>query len=135
MGDTEASRLTQLRDAVRERIGKHAERLTHTCDVIVDEACRFWPEKEFLRIAAEVEANRSDGRDAIAVISTLVAKCRENIEARWGNQHTQGINLLLEPVVIQLANIWFSSPQARLAMRQVILRLRQATKRRPPPKK
>ena len=116
----------QLRDAVRERIGEHAQTFTHSVDVMVDEAMRYWPEKEFARIARTIEEDRSTGVDAIAAIAVVCAKCRENLEARWGPQpsHIQAIGLLMEPVVIHLANIWFSNNEARIAMREVIARLR-----------
>lgn len=116
----------QLRDAVRERIGEHAQTFTHSVDVMVDEAMRYWPEKEFARIARTIEEDRSSGVDAIAAIAVVCAKCRENLEARWGPQpsHIQAIGLLMEPVVIHLANIWFSNNEARIAMREVIARLR-----------
>lgn len=116
----------QLRDAVRERIGEHAQTFTHSVDVMVDEVMRYWPEKEFARIARTVEEDRSTGVDAIAAIAVVCAKCRENLEARWGPQpsHIQTIGLLMEPVVIHLANIWFSNNEARVAMREVIARLR-----------
>jgi hypothetical protein len=116
----------QLRDAVRERIGEHAKTFTHSVDVMVDEVMRYWPEKEFARIARTVEEDRSSGAEAIGAMAVVVAKCRENLEARWGAQpsHVQAIDLLIEPVVIQLANIWFSNNEARIAMREVIARLR-----------
>jgi hypothetical protein len=116
----------QLRDAVRERIGEHAKTFTHSVDVMVDEVMRYWPEKEFARIARTIEEEKSSGVEAIAAIAVVCAKCRENLEARWGAQpsHVQAIGLLMEPVVIQLANIWFSNHEARIAMREVIARLR-----------
>ena len=116
----------QLRDAVRERIGEHAKTFPHSVDVMVDEVMRYWPEKEFVRIARTVEEDRSSGAEAIGAMAVVVAKCRENLEARWGAQpsHVQAIGLLMEPVVIQLANIWFSNHEARIAMREVIARLR-----------
>jgi len=116
----------QLRAAVRERIGEHADTFRHSVDVMVDEAMRYWPEKEFARIARTVEENRSSGAEAIGVMAVVVAKCRENLEARWGAEpaHVHAIGLLMEPVVIQLANIWFSTNEARIAMREVIARLR-----------
>lgn len=116
----------QLRDAVRDRIGEHAKTFTHSVDVMVDEAMRYWPEKEFARIARTIDEEKSKGVEAIAAIAVVCAKCRENLEARWGAQpsHVQAIGLLMEPVVIQLANIWFSNNEARVAMREVIARLR-----------
>jgi len=76
----------QLRDAVRDRIGEHAKTFTHSVDVMVDEVMRYWPEKEFARIARTVEEDRSSGAEAIGAMAVVVAKCRENLEARWGAQ-------------------------------------------------
>jgi len=122
----------QLRQAVRDRIGKPAETFSNTVDVMVDEACRFWPEKEFVRIALAVEANESHGMDVLDAIGVLVAKCRENLEARWGMKpsHCQAISLLMESVVVELANVWFSNAEARIAMREVIERLRNPLPKR-----
>jgi len=122
----------QLRQAIRDRIGQAAETFPHTVDVMVDEACKFWPEQEFVRIAAAVEANQSHGMDVLDAIGVLVAKCRENLEARWGMQpsHCQAISLLMESVVVELANVWFSNAEARIAMREVIERLRNPLPKR-----
>lgn len=133
VADHADARLTQLREAVRERIGEPARQLTHTCDVLVDEACKWWPEREFIRIASAVENDSSQGKDAIHALGVLAAKVREMLEARWGQQptFTAAIDLLVEPVVVHLANIWFSSPEARIAMRQCILRIRSPKGKKP----
>lgn len=127
MGDAlDTLTLRELCDAVREQIGPRAEQLEHTCDIIVTEVCRCWPERTFADLAKNLACERAGDRvlDAIAVTT---AKVRENIEARWGCKpsHKAALDLILRACVVEFANLWFSSPEARIGMRAVIALVRQ----------
>ena len=127
MGAAGETRLEQLRAAVRDRIGQPAHTLSHSCDVMVDEVCRFWPLKEFQRLADD-QHGPATGGDVIRAMRVVVAKARENLEARWGlAKPTQNaIDLLMEAIVIELANIWFRSAESREAMADVIAAIRSS---------
>ena len=126
MGDAlDTLTLRELCDAVREQIGPKAAELEHTCDIIVKEVCRCWPEKVMADIASKLNSTRAADQvlDAIAVTT---AKVRENIEARWGCKpsHKAALDLVLRACVVEFANIWFSSSEARIGMRAVIALVR-----------
>ena len=115
----------ELLDAVREAIGPPAEQLAHTCDVIVDEVCRQWPERTMAKLARKLDSEEAGGKvlDAVAVIT---ARVREQIEARWGCQpsHEAALDLVLRACVIEFANLWFSCVEARIAMRRIMFEVR-----------
>lgn len=117
--------LRELADLIREAIGPRAEHLEHTCDVLVLEVCRCWPEKTMAGIATNLHSSRAADEllDAIAVTT---AKVRENIEARWGCKpsHKAALDLILKACVVEFGNLWFSSPGARIGMRAVITLVR-----------
>jgi hypothetical protein len=119
--------LREVCDAVREQIGPRAELLEHTCDVIVTEVCRCWPERTMADIAAKLGCPKAADQvlDAIAVTT---AKVRENIEARWGCKpsHKAALDLVLRACVVEFANLWFSCPEARIGMRAVIAVVRHS---------
>jgi hypothetical protein len=59
----------------------------------------------------------------------VTAKCREDLEARWkltGN-NSAALDLLLQAVVIEMANLWFSSAEMRIALRTIIFQVRGLT--------
>lgn len=113
--------LRELCDAVREQIGPRAAELEHTCDVIVTEICRCWPERTMADIAARMTTARA-ADDVLDAIAVTTAKVRENIEARWGCKpsHKAALALVLRACVAEFGNLWFSSPEARIGIRAVI---------------
>jgi hypothetical protein len=126
VGDTlDTLTLDGLRATVRAFIGPPGEALEHTCDVIVEEVCRQWPEKTMADYAAKLDAVGDKVLDAIAVIT---ARVREQIEARWGVKpsHTAALDLVLRGCVIEFCNLWFASAENRIAMRAIIAVVRHA---------
>jgi hypothetical protein len=63
--------LREVRDAIRATIGYPAEQLGHTCDVIVEEVCRQWPERHMAELARKLDSTCAGGQvlDAIPVIT------------------------------------------------------------------
>lgn len=118
-----------LRYAIREAIGPPGKVLEHTCDVIVDEICRVWPERTMADIARRKSTSQA-ADDVLDAIAVTVAKTRENIEARWGCKpsHRAALQLVLRACVTEFANLWFGSAEARIAMRAVISQVRLARK-------
>ncbi len=122
MGDAlDTLTLRELCDAVREQIGPHAAELEHTCDVIVTEVCRCWPERTMADIAARKDT-ASAADDVLDAIAVTTAKVRENIEARWGCKpsHKAALDLVLRACVAEFGYFWFSSAETRIAIRAVI---------------
>lgn len=127
MGDAlDTLTLRELADRVREQIGPPAEQLEHTCDVIVHEVCRCWPERTMADIAGKLGCSKA-ADDVLDAIAVTTAKVRENIEARWGCKpsHKAALDLILRACVVEFANVWFSCPEARIGIRAVIALVRQ----------
>lgn len=128
MGDAlDTLTLREVRDAIRGAIGHPAEQLGHTCDVIVDEVCRQWPERHMADLARKLDSNSAGGQvlDAIPVIT---ARVREQIEARWACKASEqaALDLVLRAVVIEYANIWFfCDPATRVELRKIMFEVRQ----------
>lgn len=114
-----------LRYAIREAVGPPGEVLEHTCDVIVDEICRQWPERTMADIARRLKEDKA-GDQALDAIAVIIARVREQIEARWKCRASEqaALQLVLRCCVIEFANLWFSGPEARIAMRAVISQVR-----------
>jgi hypothetical protein len=128
VGDTlDTLTLTELRDCIRHAIGPPADELEHTTDVLIDETCRQWPERFMATLARRMGSETAGGLvlDAIPVIQ---ARVREQIEARWGcnRNHQNAIDLILRAVVIEFANLWFTGPEARIAMRRIMFEVRHS---------
>lgn len=127
MGDT-LDTLTQegLRWTIREAVGPPGDILEHTCDVIVDEVCRQWPERTMADLARKLDSETTAGKmlDAIAVIT---ARVREQIEARWHCRASEqaALELVLKCIVVEFTNLWISSPEARIGMRAVMGQVRR----------
>lgn len=122
MGDAlDTLTLRELADIIRESIGPKAEALEHTCDVLVTEVCRCWPEKVMADIASKANTSKA-ADDVLDAIAVTTAKVRENIEARWGCKpsHKAALDLVLRGCVAEFGNLWFSCPEARIAMRSII---------------
>lgn len=126
MGDAlDTLTLRELADLIREAIGPRAEQLEHTCDVIVHEVCRCWPERAMADIAQRLRC--PDAADQVLdAIAVTTAKVRENIEARWGCKpsHKAALDLILRACVVEFGNLWFSCPEARIGMRALITLVR-----------
>lgn len=114
-----------LRYAIREAVGPPGEVLEHTCDVIVDEICRQWPERTMADIARRLKEDKA-GDQALDAIAVIIARVREQIEARWKCRASEqaALQLVLRCCVIEFANLWFSGPEARIAIRAVISQVR-----------
>lgn len=122
MGDAlDTLTLRELSDRIRASIGTDAEALEHTVDVIVTEVCRCWPERVMAACARNLESEKN-GATAVHGVAVVTAKVRENIEARWGCKpsHKAALDLVLRGCVVEFANLWFSSAEARIALRAII---------------
>lgn len=115
-----------LRSSVREAIGPPAEVLEHTCDVIVDEILRQWPERAMADIARRMGTNKAGG-EALGAVAVIAARVREQIEARWGCRASDqaALGLILFAAVVEVANLWFASVEHRIGIRRLAFQLRQ----------
>ncbi len=128
MGAAPVTSIEDLRAEIRSRIGPQALELAHCCDVFVSQVCRYWPERHMANLARQMTSAGS-GAGALDALAVVTAKCREDLEARWkltGN-NSAALDLLLQAVVIEMANLWFSSPEMRIALRAVIFQVRGLT--------
>lgn len=117
--------LSSIREYVREQIGGPAVAVQSAADELVDTTLRWWPERRMAEIARRgSEGAGPDALDAIAVIS---AKVREDVEHRWrmSPNTTSALDLLCMAVVAEIANLWFSSADARIEMRAIMFTLRR----------
>ena len=116
-----------LRWTVREAVGPPSDILEHTCDVIVDEICRQWPERTMADLARKLDCDAAGGR-ALEAIAVITARVREQIESRWRCKASEqaALDLVLKCCVVEFANLWFSGPEARIAIRAVIGQVRLA---------
>lgn len=122
MGDAPAAlSLDDLCALVREAIGPPATTLDHTTNVLIEEALRQWPEKTMAGYAAKLTST-DNGDGVLDAIPVITARVREVVEMRWGMHasHEAALSLLARAVVIELANVWFSSAEARIAIRGLI---------------
>jgi hypothetical protein len=126
VGDAAGTLIGQLQDEVRSRIGQPAEALEHTTDVMVQECLRWFPIAQMTILARKPEPPRA-GADTVATISVLTAKCREQLEARWGAKPAtvRAIDLLMRAVVVEVCNLWFGSKEARHAICQCVAAVRK----------
>ena len=120
MGDAPSMRLVELQQEIRRRLGADAQALAAGVDEVVATTLRFWPERVMSTYARRGLANGPGVLDAISVIW---AKVQEDLEARWGTDATTraALDTLVHPTVVAVANWWFSSPHARVAMRACIV--------------
>lgn len=110
-----------LRYAIRSAIGPPGATLEHTCDVIVDEVCRQWPERTMADLARKMDSQTA-GTKVIEAVCVITARVREQIEARWKCRASEqaALDLVLKACVAEFAYLWFSGPEARIGMRVVI---------------
>lgn len=114
MGDAVAARLNELRDVVCTHLGEPPA-WADAIGAVVEVTCRYWPVEHMTKIARR-QTNGTEALDALAVIA---AKVREDLEHRYGmgNNVAVALNRLCQPVVVEVANIWFASPENRVAVR------------------
>jgi hypothetical protein len=125
VGDAAGVLIGQLQEEVRARIGAPADALAHTTDVMVQECLRWFPIAQMTILAKKPEPPRA-GADTVATIAVLTAKCREQLEARWGAKPAtvRAIDLLMKAVVVEVCNLWFGSKEARHAICQCVAAVR-----------
>lgn len=125
MGDAPGMRLADLHVEIRRRLGHKAKGMASGVDEVVNTTLRFWPERAMAECAVK---HKTHGAQALDAISVIWAKVREDLEARWGMDANTAaaIDALVQPVVIELANVWFSSAESRIAFRACIVEATRA---------
>lgn len=126
MGDAlDTLTLPEMYAHIREAVGPPATTLVHTADILIEETCRAWPERTMATLARRLTSQEAGGKvlEAIAVITAAV---RERVELRYGCAVSDraAIDLLLRAVVIEMANLWFSAVETRIAMRRIMFWIR-----------
>jgi hypothetical protein len=118
MGDAVGIELTGLLVEVRHRVGGLALSMPEACDEVVMTALRFWPERAMADIA-----RKGCERKALDALPVIWAKVREDLEARWGDDRNTvaAIDGLVQTIVVDLANVWFSCVESRIEMRRCIM--------------
>lgn len=117
MGDAVGIELLDLLVEVRHRVGGLALSMPEACDEVVLTALRFWPERTMADIA-----RKDCQQKALDALPVIWAKVREDLEARWGTDRNTvaAIDALVQAIVVDLANVWFSCVEARIDMRRCI---------------
>jgi hypothetical protein len=126
VGDASAvdTPLSDLRDEVRRRLGHQAAGLAEACDEVTATVAFFWPQKWM----AHVARTHLDPMPATLVaVDVIEAKCREDLEARFGTDRNtlRTLDLLVGSVVTEFAGMWFSGAEERIAMRRAMWQARQ----------
>lgn len=121
MGDALGIGLVDLRMELRHRIGGVARSMPDACDEIVDTVLRWWPERTMADIA-----RGGDQYKALDAIPVIAAKVREDLEARWGTDANtlSAIDALVMVVVVEIANVWFSTRENRIELRRCMTLVR-----------
>ncbi len=129
VGDAAAALIGHLQDEVRARIGHPADTLAHTTDAMVQEALRWFPLTQMTALARQPEPPQA-GADTVAAVAVLTARCREQLEARWGAKPAtvRAIDLLMRAVVVEVFNLWFRDREARHAICRCVAAVRAPTK-------
>ena len=125
MGDVPGMRMAELQAEIRKRMGT-GKALAGGSDEVVRTALRFWPERAMASLAAKNKGRDPKTLDAVPVIW---AKVREDLEARWGMDANTAaaLDLLVQPIVLELSRIWFKSPENRIAIRGCIVEATRPT--------
>lgn len=118
MGDAVAARLNELTDAVLTRMN-HAPGWRDAVAAVVEITCRYWPVDHMTRLAKKPADDSTAASDTLESVAVIVAKVREDLEHRYGGSKNVAVAIdkLCHPVVLEVAEIWFSSPEARVAIR------------------
>lgn len=119
MGDALGMLLTDFHKVIRRRIGINSKAWHEAVAEVVNTALTWWPERTMATYAAKAD---SSGAKVLEAISVIWAKTREDLEARWGTDRNtmEALDQLVQPVVVELANVWFSSTENRIEMRRCI---------------
>jgi hypothetical protein len=119
VGDALGMLLHDLRKTINRRLAVKAGGMADATAEVVDTTLRFWPERTMARYASRGEA---EGPKVLQAIAVIWAKVREDLEARWGTSANTmaALDLLVQPVVIELAHIWFNSIEERIDFRRCI---------------
>lgn len=119
MGDALGDLLDDLRAAVRSRLGPPADELQDAADLIIDRVCYWWPCR-WMTILARQKVDADVGASALDAIAVIRSKVREDLEARWGITpgNRAALDAILDPAVVELANIWFSGAEERILFRR-----------------
>ena len=128
VGAAPVASLSQLRAEIRSRLGAHGGS-QEVIDLYVQEVCRHWPEKYMARLAGQ-KREAGSALPALDALSVVAANCREKIEAKWEAKPgtEKALALILNAVVVEFANLWFSSTEQRIALRAIIGRVRLLTR-------
>jgi hypothetical protein len=114
VGGAAGMELSEVRQEIRHRIGGAALNIPEACDELVDTALRWWPERRMADYAREPSTSGPATLDSISVISAKEANV------------CNALDLLCMAVVVEVANIWFSSIENRIALRSLMFRVRSA---------
>jgi hypothetical protein len=127
VGDASTALLADLQRTIRDRLGEPARVIPNTADVMVQECARQWPMRAMLRLAKN-QATKTAGRETIAAVNVCAAKCREELEYRWGYSPStdRAIGLLMRAVVVEFANLWFRDQDTRLNLCRIIAVIRKS---------
>lgn len=119
MGDAVAApRLHELTDAVLTRLNQpHGWR--DAIAAVVEIVCRYWPIEHMTRLARKPIEDATAVAETLESVAVITAKTREDLEHRYGGSKNVAVAIdkLCSPVVLEIAEIWFSSPEARVAIR------------------
>lgn len=119
MGDAVAApRINELTDAVLTKL-KQPKDFHDAVSAVVEITCRYWPVEHMTRLARKPPESASAASDTLEAIAVIVAKVREDLEHRYGGSKNVAVAIdkLCHSVVLEVAEIWFSSPEARVAIR------------------
>ena len=127
VGDTlDTLTLPTLRETIRRSIGDPATLMPDVADAIVDAALLLWP-SDWASLLARSKSFEA-GQQFYHLAKLVEARCLEYLEWRYGVHPnvTLAIQLLLAPVVNEVAMFWLEGPQHRNVIRQAIAAIRRA---------
>lgn len=119
MGDAVAApRIHELTDAVLTRLHQPAA-WRDAVAAVVEITCRYWPVEHMTRLARRPKEDLTAAADTMEAMAVICAKVREDLEHRYGGSKNVAVAIdkLCSPVVLEVAEIWLSSPEARVAIR------------------
>lgn len=127
MGDTlDTLTLPTLRDAIRRSIGEPATLMPEVTDAIVDATLRLWP-CEWASLLARSKSFEA-GQQFYHLAKLVEARCLEYLEWRYGTHPNVelAMQMLLAPVVNEMAMFWLEGAEHRNVIRQAIASIRRA---------
>ena len=116
--------LPALRRVLRSRVDGAAA-WPEASDAFTDALCRVWP-SNFMTIMARRQPE-SQIR-VVASIPVITAKLREEVEYHWGDSATlrESFDAIGMELVVEFANLWFTSIAHRDALREACREARAA---------